>query len=291
MKYCVDYNRNSKILNEVDEINVFCDHTDMIALINFIQDHPNQRINIKLKDKQKIFDFKLIQKIAKFHNEYPEYNIAILLPEYSKQYLEILEENPVPFFFDVLVRDWETFLMFLKAGVSDIYLVEQMCFEVAAAAPIAHNNGTRLRTFPAILQRLRDTTPTLKSFFIRPEDVELYEDYFDVLEFLNNEYYNTDIHYQIYAKDKYWFGNLKEIIIGFDMDLDSRFIIPRFAERRTGCGRACLKGTTKCTLCDTILQLSQSLQNAGFMIEVENKKEDEDGERTNSETRSNEKNS
>lgn len=286
MKYCMDYNRESKILDTIDEINVYCDHTELIVLIDFIRNHSNQRINIRLKDKQKIIDYKLIQKISQFYNEDKKYNIAIILPEYSKTYLDILKENPVPFFFDILVRDWETFWMLLDTGISDMYLVEQMCFEVAAAAPLAHQKGIRLHTFPAVLQRRYDNISTLKSFFIRPEDIKFYEDYFDVMDFLNNEYLNNDILYEIYAKDQYWYGQLKEIILGFDNDLDSRFILPSFAERRAKCGRNCLKGTSKCTMCETIEALSKNLKEAGFTIEIE--EEDKNGEGSNSKTGNNE---
>ena len=38
-------------------------------------------------------------------------------------------------------------------GVSDIYLVEQMMFEIKDASLAAHKAGVKVRTFPNIAQR------------------------------------------------------------------------------------------------------------------------------------------
>ena len=76
---------------------------------------------------------------------------------------------------------------------------------------------------------------------------------------------------KIYKEDKKWFGLLNEIIIGLRSDLDSRFIVPRFAEKRIKCGKECLKGG-KCQMCERVVSLSKTLKDANLMIEIDKDK-------------------
>ena len=74
-----------------------------------------------------------------------------------------------------------------------------------------------------------------------------------------------------------WFGDLNEIIINFNDNVDNRFIVREFAPRRIKCGKKCLKGG-HCDFCDTVVKLSKTLKEAGIMIKIEeNKEENEDG--------------
>ena len=79
----------------------------------------------------------------------------------------------------------------------------------------------------------------------------------------------------IYIIDELGFGKLNEIILNLDendkIDLDSRYIIPRFAEARVKCGKKCLKGNN-CQICERIYELSQSLEKAKLIVR---KKEEE----------------
>lgn len=81
-----------------------------------------------------------------------------------------------------------------------------------------------------------------------------------------------DTYYNIYKKDKEWFGNLGEIIIGFNDIIDSRYIIPRFAKKRIKCGRECMKGGP-CKICDRIVNLSHNLEEAGLIVKKDKRKE------------------
>ena len=76
-------------------------------------------------------------------------------------------------------------------------------------------------------------------------------------------------------EDKKWFGDLQEIIIGLDSKIDSRYIIPRFAEKRIKCGKDCLKGG-KCEMCKRILDLSEQLENAHLIVQIDKEKEERD---------------
>jgi hypothetical protein len=127
-----------------------------------------------------------------------------------------------------------------------------------------HSFNIEVRCFPNVAQSHWSDTSALKKFFIRPEDTIWYEKYVDVYEFFGKPE-TIATYYKIYAIDKKWFGKLNEVILSFDGELDSRFLLPSFAERRIGCGKRCLKGRG-CRICEATEQLSAQLEKDGLMF-------------------------
>ena len=187
---------------------------------------------------------------------------------------ERLKEHKIPFFFNELIIDWDVLNGILDLGVTDVYIVENLCFELDAVAAKVHSNNTNIRVYPNVAQSSWKNTPSLKKFFIRPEDIDTYEEYVDTIEFwdgkVENQKHMEWIFQKVYTKDKKWFGPLKEIIYDFDGDLDSRFVIPRFAEMRIRCGKKCQKGG-KCNICGTVEDLSKTLEKAEIMVKIDKK--------------------
>lgn len=108
--------------------------------------------------------------------------------------------------------------------------------------------------------------PSFKTFFIRPEDIDLYSKYIDVFDFADTpDKINT--YYEIYAKDKQWFGLLKEIIIGYTGEEDNRSISPFMAARRISCGKRCLY--KNCSLCDSEMLLNESFRKREIFPVIE----------------------
>lgn len=290
MKYCFNYTRRSKIMYLLDEVNIKFDPSDVSLLFDYAKEHKHQRINARIDDINFIFRYNLIEKFEDFHIENPEIDFSIILPKYDLELANVCKEKDLKFFFDIVVRDWETFNLYADAGVSDVYLVEQMMFEIKDAATAAHKRGIKIRTIPNIAQRRYEETPTIKSFFIRPEDIVLYEGLVDVMELHLIEEINQDVLFDIYKNDKKWIGPLNEIIIGLDCDLDGKYLIPRFGERRLNCGRKCFKGN-RCDVCETAQSIGNNLKKVGYMIRYSGIKEDEvDGERASGESRDIEEN-
>jgi hypothetical protein len=148
-----------------------------------------------------------------------------------------------------------------------------LCFEIDKVAEIAAQYNAQVRVYPNIAQSKWNNTAALKKFFIRPEDIDEYEKYVDVIEFYNVDK-QIDIYYDIYKQKKKWFGKLNEIILDFDSDIDNRYIIPRFAEMRIKCGKNCLKGGS-CRRCEIIEQLSNTLEESQLVVSIDKNKEDE----------------
>lgn len=268
MNYCINYNpqKGFKYLNEISEITINYRRKDT-SLLDFMLQHKEQRINIKINDEQDFLDNNCIGIFERIKLEYPELNFVLLFSDKNEELLSQVKTSEIKYFFTTLIKDWDSLYYIKDLKPTDIYIVETLGFELDVISQILHEENIKIRCFANVAQSSAKTTPALKQFFIRPEDIDFYEPYIDCIEFFGQEGkdHTLEIYYKIYKYDKKWFGKLNEIIIGLNSDIDSRFILPKFAERRLGCGKRCLKGRP-CQICEAIEGLSATLEKNNLMI-------------------------
>jgi hypothetical protein len=155
-----------------------------------------------------------------------------------------------------------------KQGVTEVYVGEDICFDLVRAKAVASSYGVQLRTFPNVAQCSVKQTPPLQKFFIRPEDVEEYSDCIDTIEFWGPQD-RQNILLKIYKKG-FWYGDLNELLLDLPLSFDSRRIIPGFARIRKSCDRKCMKGE-HCNVCDHALSISKKLENNNFVLTAKKK--------------------
>ena len=269
MKFCIPFFTNFNYLDTIDEIVIKYKPKDT-SLLEFLSGRRSQRVIIDIKpDEETLKNFEEnIEDRVKFFSalqkQNPEINFVLRIPV-NKEIYTPLTDAEVPFFFDTFVKDWDTLYGLMKLHPTDMYITENLGFELDKVAEILHNHNIKVRVFPNVAQSSWSQTPALKKFFIRPEDVEIYSEYVDIME-LWGELSHINIYYKIYAIDKKWFGELSECIIGFnDKEFDSRHILPMFAEKRIKCGKKCFKGS-KCQVCNYIQNLSKTLKDKGLIL-------------------------
>lgn len=277
MKYCINYSNKSHIIDKVDEILIRYDKNKILELFTqFIPAHLNQRIIVQLIEEDNIDTIvNNLKKIISIYNENKDIKFDIQLPFYNQKFIEELKDTNLKYFFKAAANSWDKFTGLISQNVSDIYITDELAFELDKVAEIAHKNNIKVRIYPNVAQSRWDKLSDILKFFIRPEDIEMYELYVDVCEFYGDKAQQIDTYYKIYQEDKKWFGDLQEIIIGLDSKIDSRYIIPRFAEKRIKCGKDCLKGG-KCEMCKRILDLSEQLENAHLIVQIDKEKEKRD---------------
>jgi hypothetical protein len=64
---------------------------------------------------------------------------------------------------------------------------------------LLHHNNIKLRVFPNICQSSFSETPSIKTFFIRPEDISIYSTFVDVFELITDEE-REQVIYKIYKQ-------------------------------------------------------------------------------------------
>ena len=272
MKYCINYRRGFKYIKDVDEINIDYNPKDT-TLGQFMQKHKDQRINIYINH---VDDFIANDRVKLFNQlviDNPDIDFALVLPgiknnSKAEEAYNIIKEYNIKYYFFEMVTNWDMLWGYIVYNPSDMFIAEELGFELDTVAEVLHSFGIKIRAFANVAQSSWKHTPALKKFFIRPDDIDIYEQYIDVIEFFGKEK-SIETLYRIYAIDKKWAGPLNEVISDFDSDIDSRFIIPIFAEKRLSCGRRCLKGHS-CQVCEAIERLSKTLENNSIRILTKN---------------------
>ena len=282
MKFAVEYTQytsqflgvNEKLLEKIDEITIEWNPKDL-TLLEFLQKYQDKRINIVIFENDSFEEYKMISKMENILKDFPNLNISFaftynIVEKYPETFKKIKEKN-LKFYYYYAVYNWEDFNFWLKAGVSDIVIGNQLCFELDKCKSLATEYNIILKTDIGIVQKHYYSIEDYQSFFIRPEDIEFYSEYIDVFNLYwsnSSEKRDLGVLYDIYAIDKYWYGNLQEIILQLQEPIDSRCLLAGFAKNRINCGRRCLSGSN-CNLCKNQIDLAKTL-NANDLV-LENK--------------------
>ena len=260
MKYCIKYEPKLKIsYAEADEIILPYDQNNR-NIVNFLEKYQEKTIIFDLKEE---CDIKLLKA---FIDKYPNLKIRLTqnLIKTNAEFFEKIFELKMPFFFEDHAYSWDTLYNLLYYSPTDIYITQELGFELDKIAKILHERGIQVRVFPNVAQAGGKNIDAIKTFFIRPEDIQYYEPFVDVCELYGHDR-KAATYLKIYKKDQKWFGQLGEIIIGYKGILDSRFIIPIFAQARVKCGKKCLKGR-KCHICERIEEAAETLKDNNLLI-------------------------
>lgn len=259
MKYAINYNPNSsfKYLDEVDEIIISFDKKDL-TLESFLNKHIHQTVILSLDMDLAQEDIDLIKALYKKFS-----NIKLKFSMWNFLAVESFIEAEIPYFFkeqiDTLDRLYNVLSHYKP---SDIYITKEMGFVLKRIRKLTE--GIQIRVYPNIAQSSTNNILDIYKFFIRPEDEDIYSNYVDVYEFIGTKDRNN-VYYEIYVKDKEWFGDLNEIIIDFNSSLDNATILPSFALYRLDCGKQCIL-ENKCYICKSIQQLADTLKEKQYVL-------------------------
>lgn len=269
MKYCTVYHQHSTAAKTADEI-IINYNNDIKVLLSFLLNHcSKQRVIIEIKDFNTFIKDKEIEKIKIIQQEHPELNFTLLLPNVFPLgigittdadmmiFIQELQKYKIPFFTKDRCGTWDKLYVISQLGVTDVYVVEGLGFNLPLVSTFAKERQIAIRTFANVAQYSAGPLPLKLNFFIRPEDISIYEPYIDTIEFFIGK--ELDVLYQIYTKDQQWYGNLQEIINGLPSPLYSNYLFPGWADKRIDCDRKCMKGDP-CSLCDSYAAIANKLQ-------------------------------
>ena len=260
MRYAIRYYRGCRVLDKANEIIIKYDKVDS-ALLNFVQKwKPNQRIVLdvtELDDEDILKSIDIFKEAIKLHKQ-----MAVMLTK-DQIYTDIAMNN-IPFFFFNGVYNLDELVWQTNLGVSDIYITGDLGFWLKDIYEVYHDK-VNIRVVPNEVQSPSvDYSDNFKKFFIRPEDVEMYEQYVDIFEFGGSLKAQPAL-YDIY-RDGRWMGDLSTIIIGLNESINTETIMPIFVAR-INCKKKCAFG--KCHICDHIKIAAQEIEDKGLVITKE----------------------
>lgn len=260
MKYAINFYTTCRTLPVADEIIIkYGEESGQEDLPRFASEIPEEQrlvVNICMLTAED-HDLELFQAAAAAHK-----NIAFMVAYDQNIHQDLYDLNLKYFFIDP-ISNLDDFMGVINLGVTDIYVTNELGFFLEKISPICKKKDIAIRVYPNVAQSTNKfTTPGIKKFFIRPEDVELYEQYVDVLEFWG-PIDKQPVLYDIYH-DGRWQGNLQDLILGLDEEIDNMKIMPAFGESRTCCRKKCAYG--QCHICDNIKSAAEALEIKGIKL-------------------------
>ena len=302
MRYCVNYFEKFNYLNEIEEINILFEKDEkpivenLKALIGMEKVNPKATFNIFMsaQDCANLTEDELnafVMDVVNYNQEDNDSMIKIVFEgslleeDYSEALYNVfpkIQDNDIPFFFDSFAKDWDMVLGLLSLGVSDIYISGQIGFCLHLLKDVLENEDKEDVQIRAVCNAaqasfLYKEQDNFKAFFIRPEDVEFYGQYIDVLEF-NNFSKSINTTYEIYKRGT-WDADLEIVIDRLNISVDNRNLVQPAMQERATCQRKCLTGERSCHLCDEAIAYANLLDEKNVYL-TEYMEDDEQEENT-----------
>lgn len=254
MKFAIKFYKGCRVLENADEIII--KYTKKTSkLIDFVQEWKGHRIIVDVTELDNIEDNLSIFKAA-----YDIHNSFAIMLLYGQEVVNIAEMN-IPFFFIDGVNSLDDLVGQIRLGVSDVYILNELCFNLDKISKLCHDNNVLVRVYPNVAQSAsKFPVDNFTKFFIRPDDIMFYKDYIDVIEFYG-QLNKQPVLYDIY-RDERWLDNLDNIIIGLDKGIDNRTIVPYFGEARAKCQKRCIY--SRCDVCGSVANLAGTLKEKGL---------------------------
>ena len=279
MNYCFHYNKSNPHLLKATE-----------WIFSYREDNPN--LIMKMRSlKEEGATQRIIIDITEFGGEpnwdilsasvqeYP--NSAILITKNQITLVPAIRLHNMKWFLINGCYTWDMLKECIDFGVTDVYITNELGFDIKNVKSFCDKNNIKVRAYPNIAQTSAQllTLGNYKSFYIRPEDVELYEKYINIFEFFPNEE-KERVLYEIY-ENREWRGDIHQLILNlpFSRNLGARnnYIPTIFGYSRLDCKKKCVYGN--CQICDNCITAAQSIKER--RVEETNKlreEKQEDGE-------------
>lgn len=260
MKYCFNYNHNNFHLNEGDEW-IFKypeNNPHLIPKMKEVeQEHPNIRVIIDLSELGGEPSWDILFAAVREHPK-----SAFIITKDQLDFVPHFRVEKVDWFFANGCLTWDMLKECVDYGVSDVYIIDELGFDIKNVKAFCDKYNTKVRVYPniaqtsAILLSLGDYT----SFYIRPEDVQYYEDYVDVFEFFG-KLENEATLYEIY-KEEEWQGALEILISNIHTPrkdwIKNNFIAEVFGPSRLDCRKKCVY--SDCAICKNCISAAKAIK-------------------------------
>lgn len=296
MKYSLPFKKNkAETANEdVVELQIEYDK-DIESLKTFCENHKDKTITMHIFDPDNqlndFFDERYLEDINEINEDYDlKFCIAVDLSEGVDEkimtIIQLFDKNGLKYFSPYAVDSFGKLCHLLNFGVSDIFICNNLMFNLKKVNQLKEHynkSNVNIRAYPNFIQREFFGLIDICQAFIRPEDVEVYDPYIQIMNFLEDQKAaGADAYwfYNIYRRGK-WDGEIKELFVNFipnrfehadkaillDGKLNNALPPKQFAQNRVSCGQKCLFG--QCHLCASYLLFSDTLQKEKVRFDPE----------------------
>lgn len=243
MNYSLSSNNKQLLPYEIK-----CPINRLADIFDFLKENPQTRCNVILNNSE----------IPEYFEEQMEYIIGITKDNYTiktKDYktLVYLLKEKYNAYLSIPATNWESFNILKNLGVSDICVDGTIAFQAEALAKGKDNVKLRMvptNSFNALLKFNRTET----SFYVRPEDLYLYENIIDIVDFQTQDAEIEKTLFEIYNRGTFP-HEIKYLINNLLYDTKNIAIRPEFGKIRLNCGQRCEIPGKECHICENALKL------------------------------------
>lgn len=237
MKYSLGIEqKNKKYLQECSEIHMTYDKN--IDVIKLIETYPDKDFLVEIPYFKEDIDWRWLSDF----NKMSQGRLIVALSDMED--VSLCNQFGIKFFYGFPSSTFEELQALKDLGVCYFKLAAPLFFQL----PDVKNLGVPIRT-TANKSRWNDLVLTgIFGTWIRPEDVEYYEEYIDIIDFFYSTSEQESVLYEVY-KSGLWNGRLNEIV--FDLNypkVSNGLLHSDFTKQRISCGQSCQKNG-KCNIC------------------------------------------
>lgn len=267
---------NDFYTDKTDEFNVLFnpERNSMDRLYEFCDTFNDRRINIEWSNNEpRITDMRGLMMANK--------NIAVRVTKGQIKTLVNLIESDIPAFFhwDAPATSISTLEFLLSLGVSDIYLMDDLWYNISDIYAVLQEHEVQNRF---ILNKIHATTPNKgynpKSPIFPPECSHIIFNYVDVVEADCGRPFNwhkLGVYYRAWFERNDWHGNLSEIIDDLHMDIpNDSLAADDLVTFKLNCGRHCdSRPVSHCHRCAQMFEIARKLRDKGIGVRRAGQKE------------------
>lgn len=261
MKYCLSSRQKYEYLKKADSIKVA--FRDRYITPDLFEKYPNAEVVITIhREKDEKFKW----------DEIRQWNILsrgkLVLCLQSLVDAEECKKLNVPFYWGYPVSTYYDLRTLKELGVAYVRLDAPLFFEMDEVKKF----GIPVRAVPNVA--CLGEIPTKNGIYgtwIRPEDIDFYEEYIACVEFEDCDMKKESVLYRIYAEQKIWNGPLTMLISNFNYPAENHLISQEVTKIRLNCGQKCQK-TGRCHICERALRLADSEKLQAY-VEAINKQD------------------
>lgn len=256
MRYCITGRQPKSTLEQADEIKM--KYVDQGRMIEYIHDWPNKIFILEITKEIMVSDIEWTKwsSLVSENN-----NIIFALKRLDVDIVNTCKDLGINFYWDFPITSWYELQGVIALEPCYLFLGAPLCFDlmkVRMMTKIPFRLCPNL-AFDSYIPRKDGVCGS----WIRPEDVETYEEYVSTLEFvcMDMEHERTLLH--VYKDNKSWPGNLNLLLTNLNVNVDNRAIPNEVGATRMNCGQRCM-ASGSCHFCDTAVRFANAIRDEHY---------------------------
>ena len=259
MKFCLRGRQIASYLKKADEI--YIEYRDRHAIPDYAKKYPAATLTLEIPPQT---EWELAE--LKEYSILSRGKLKLCLPEMSDPRIDALKEAKIPFFWGYEIGTGYELEALIKLGVCEARITAPLFFQT----DYLRNCGIPIRVTANVAHGgYIPTSDGVIGAWIRPEDVNMYEDIITTLEFADCKNNKEQALYRIYAEQHEWPGRVDMIITNINTEAVNRMIPSDFTETRLRCGQRCTTGGA-CRKCYRHLHLADPELITNYLEAMEN---------------------